>query len=78
MSQLAPNRLPAWRLAAFAALALVKEPPAPPPSPARSTLRRDLAVAARDPLLRKVLASVYAVTLGQLNRSSLFVFFVAA
>ncbi|MBA4012958.1 MAG: sodium:melibiose symporter [Phenylobacterium sp.] len=62
----------------IAALALVKEPPAPPPSPARSTLRRDLAVAARDPLLRKVLTSDFAVTLGQLIRSSLFVFFVAA
>lgn len=62
----------------IAALALVKEPPAPPPSPARSTLRRDLAVAARDPLLRKVLTSDFAVTLGQLIRSSLFVFFVSA
>ena len=62
----------------IAALTLVKEPPAPPPSPARSTLRRDLAVAARDPLLRKVLTSDFAVTLGQLIRSSLFVFFVSA
>ncbi|CAN7598003.1 MFS transporter [Phenylobacterium sp. LjRoot164] len=62
----------------IAALALVKEPPAPPPSPARSTLRRDLAAAARDPLLRKVLTSDFAVTLGQLIRSSLFVFFVSA
>ncbi|MBP7701533.1 MAG: MFS transporter [Phenylobacterium sp.] len=60
------------------ALALVKEPPAPPPTAARSTLRRDLAVAARDPLLRKVLTSDFAVTLGQLIRSSLFVFFVSA
>lgn len=62
----------------IAALALVKEPPAPPPSPSRSTLRRDLATAARDPLLRKVLTSDFAVTLGQLIRSSLFVFFVSA
>lgn len=62
----------------IAALTLVKEPPAPPPSPARSTLRRDLAVAARDQLLRKVLTSDFAVTLGQLIRSSLFVFFVSA
>ena len=62
----------------IAALALVKEPPAPPPSAASSTLRRDLALAARDPLLRKVLASDFAVTLGQLIRSSLFVFFVSA
>ena len=62
----------------IAALALVKEPPAPPPSSVRSTLRRDLAFAARDPLLRKVLTSDFAVTLGQLIRSSLFVFFVSA
>lgn len=62
----------------IAALALVKEPPAPPPSSVRSTLRRDLALAARDPLLRKVLTSDFAVTLGQLIRSSLFVFFVSA
>lgn len=62
----------------IAALALVKEPPAPPPSPSRSTLRRDLVLAARDPLLRKVLTSDFAVTLGQLIRSSLFVFFVSA
>ncbi len=62
----------------IAALALVKEPPAPPPSAASSTLRRDLALAARDPLLRKVLTSDFAVTLGQLIRSSLFVFFVSA
>lgn len=62
----------------IAALALVKEPPAPPPSPSRSTLRRDMVLAARDPLLRKVLTSDFAVTLGQLIRSSLFVFFVSA
>ena len=62
----------------IAALTLVKEPPAPPPSAASSTLRRDLALAARDPLLRKVLTSDFAVTLGQLIRSSLFVFFVSA
>lgn len=64
--------------ALLGALLLVKEPPAPPPSAAPSTLRRDLVLAARDPLLRKVLTSDFAVTLGQLIRSSLFVFFVAA
>lgn len=62
----------------IAALALVKEPAAPPPSAAPSTLRRDLTLATRDRLLRKVLASDFAVTLGQLIRSSLFVFFVSA
>ncbi len=64
--------------ALLGALLLVKEPPPPPPSPAPSTLRSDLAVAARDPLLLKVLSSDFAVTLGQLIRSSLFVFFVSA
>lgn len=60
------------------ALLLVKEPPAPPPNPKPSTLRADLAVAVRDPLLLRVLSSDFAVTLGQLIRSSLFVFFVSA
>ncbi|ATQ42360.1 MFS transporter [Caulobacter mirabilis] len=61
-----------------ATLLLVKEPAAPTPPAGPSTLKRDLAVAARDPLLRKVLTSDFAVTLGQLIRSSLFVFFVSA
>lgn len=60
------------------ALLLVKEPPAPRVAAGPSTLKRDLTVAARDPLLRKVLTSDFAVTLGQLIRSSLFVFFVSA
>jgi len=62
----------------IAALVLVKEPPTPPRVAGPSTLKADLAVAARDPLLRKVLTSDFAVTLGQLTRSSLFVFFVSA
>lgn len=64
--------------ALLGALLLVKEPPAPPPNPKPSTLRADLKVAVRDPLLLKVLSSDFAVTLGQLIRSSLFVFFVSA
>ncbi|MES3029951.1 MAG: MFS transporter [Pseudomonadota bacterium] len=64
--------------ALLGALFLVKEPPAPAPNPKPSTLRADLAVAVRDPLLLKVLSSDFAVTLGQLIRSSLFVFFVSA
>ncbi len=64
--------------AIVATLLLVKEPPAPAAPAGPSTLKRDLAVAARDPLLRKVLTSDFAVTLGQLIRSSLFVFFVSA
>lgn len=64
--------------AILGSLLLVKEPPAPRLPAGPSTLKQDLAVAARDPLLRKVLTSDFAVTLGQLIRSSLFVFFVAA
>jgi GPH family glycoside/pentoside/hexuronide:cation symporter len=64
--------------AILGSLFLVKEPPAPRLPAGRSTLKQDIAVAARDPLLRKVLTSDFAVTLGQLIRSSLFVFFVAA
>lgn len=64
--------------AVIAALVVVKEPPTPPLAAGPSTLKADIAVAARDPLLRKVLTSDFAVTLGQLTRSSLFVFFVSA
>ncbi|WP_374653883.1 MFS transporter [Phenylobacterium sp.] len=64
--------------AILGALLLVHEPPAPPPHPQQTGFRRDLALAARDPLLLKVLTSDFAVTLGQLIRSSLFVFFVSA
>jgi|SRR5215217_161032 len=64
--------------AVIAALTLVKEPPSPPVAAGPSTLKVDIAIAARDPLLRKVLTSDFAVTLGQLTRSSLFVFFVSA
>lgn len=64
--------------AILGALLLVREPPAPPPRTQQTSLRRDLALAARDPLLLKVLTSDFAVTLGQLIRSSLFVFFVSA
>lgn len=64
--------------AVLATLFLVKEPPVPPLAARPSTLRSDLAAVSRDPLLRKVLASDFAVTLGQLIRSSLIVFFVSA
>ena len=64
--------------AILGALLLVREPPAPPLRREQTSLRRDLTLAARDPLLLKVLTSDFAVTLGQLIRSSLFVFFVSA
>lgn len=58
------------------ALSLNAEPPAPPVRRAR--FGAQLASALRDRLILKVLASDFAVTLGQLIRSSLFVFFVSA
>lgn len=64
--------------AVTAALLLVGEPPAPARSTDRPSLAADLSAVARDGLLRRVLASDFAVTLGQLIRSSLFVFFVSA
>jgi GPH family glycoside/pentoside/hexuronide:cation symporter len=64
-------------LAVGAALLFVKEPPAPP-RVAGSTTRAAILTVLRDRLLIKVLASDFAVTLGQLTRSSLFVFFVSA
>jgi GPH family glycoside/pentoside/hexuronide:cation symporter len=65
--------------AIVAALLLVKEPPAPPRARIQGKAGRlALVKALRDPLLLRVLASDFAVTLGQLIRSSLFVFFVAA
>ncbi len=61
------------------ALACVKEPVTPARRPpARPSLGQDLKAVARDRLLLRVLASDFAVTLGQLIRSSLFVFFVSA
>ena len=61
------------------ALWLVPEPAAPPAAPVEGkATRRALLAAVRNPLLARVLASDFAVTLGQLIRSSLFVFFVAA
>lgn len=65
--------------AVIAALVLVQEPPAPAAAPQpRASLAADLSAVVRDGLLRRVLASDFAVTLGQLIRSSLFVFFVSA
>ena len=62
----------------IAALAFAPEPPAPPPVTERIPLRRAFGQLAREPLLLKVLASDFAVTLGQSIRGSLFVFFVSA
>ncbi|MDO8409563.1 MAG: MFS transporter [Phenylobacterium sp.] len=60
-----------------AALVFNREPPAT--SAARGPgVARQLRSALRDPLILRVLASDFAVTLGQLIRSSLFVFFVSA
>jgi Na+/melibiose symporter-like transporter len=62
----------------IAALALIKEPPAPPLPERRLPLRKALATIVREPLLVRVLASDFAVTLGQSIRGALFVFFVSA
>ncbi|MCI3182302.1 sodium:melibiose symporter [Caulobacter sp. CCUG 60055] len=59
-------------------LLLVKEPPAPPVASRPGSPLAAFASVFRDPLLARVLASDFAVTLGQLTRSSLFVFFVSA
>lgn len=64
--------------AVLGSLLLVREPPPPPIAAGRPALRTAVASVLRDPLLTKVLASDFAVTLGQLIRSSLFVFFVSA
>lgn len=64
--------------AVTAALILVQEPAAPALAAQRPSLAADLTAVVRDRLLRRVLASDFAVTLGQLIRSSLFVFFVSA
>ncbi|MDP1618108.1 MFS transporter [Phenylobacterium sp.] len=61
----------------LAALLLNREPPAPATPLGRPVLAQ-LHSALRDRLILKVLASDFAVTLGQLIRSSLFVFFVSA
>lgn len=61
-----------------ASLALVREPPIPPLAARPAPLWRDIAVVLRDRLVLKVLASDFAVTVGQLIRGSLFVFFVSA
>lgn len=60
------------------ALALVREPPAPSTAASRARLLSALPQLLREPLLLRVLASDFAVTLGQSIRASLFVFFVSA
>jgi Na+/melibiose symporter-like transporter len=62
----------------IAALSLVKEPPIPPLPAHRLPLRAALATIVREPLLVRVLASDFAVTLGQSIRGALIVFFVSA
>lgn len=63
----------------LAALAFVPESEAPPRTAETATPSRAAILAVlRDRLLVKVLASDFAVTLAQLIRSSLFVFFVSA
>jgi Na+/melibiose symporter-like transporter len=59
-------------------LLFVREPVAPPLPIRRVRLPQVVFEALRDPLLRRVLGSDFSVTLGQLTRSSLFVFFVSA
>lgn len=60
------------------ALVFAPEPQAPPAPRSRIPLRSAIAQLGREPLLVKVLASDFAVTLGQSVRGSLFVFFVSA
>lgn len=62
----------------MAALVFAPEPPVPEAARTRLRLRAAIAQLAREPLLLKVLASDFAVTLGQSVRGSLFVFFVSA
>lgn len=63
--------------AVSAALILAPEPPAQPQRRTPGAVREDLLAVVGDGLLRRVLASDFAVTLGQLIRSTLFVFFVS-
>lgn len=60
------------------ALVFAPEPPPPEAAPGRLRLGAAMTELAREPLLLKVLASDFAVTLGQSVRGSLFVFFVSA
>ncbi|MBU1378333.1 MAG: MFS transporter [Alphaproteobacteria bacterium] len=64
--------------AVLLALVFAPEPPVPSTPARRLTLRAAIAQLAGEPLLMKVLASDFAVTLGQSIRGSLFVFFVSA
>lgn len=61
-----------------AALLLVREPPPPPRAATRANPWSALPLLLREPLLLRILASDFAVTLGQAVRGSLFVFFVSA
>lgn len=71
--------LVSFTLSAAAVLVFVKEPPAPPRVEHRKVrVGQALAAIFGDRLLLKILTSDFAVTLGQLIRSSLFVFFVSA
>jgi Na+/melibiose symporter-like transporter len=62
------------------AVALVAAPEPPAPAAPRQSLpiAKAVSLLAREPLLLRVLASDFAVTLGQSIRGSLFVFFVSA
>lgn len=62
----------------LAALAFVPEPEVPPRTADAKPSKAAILAVLRDRLLVKVLASDFAVTLAQLIRSSLFVFFVSA
>jgi Na+/melibiose symporter-like transporter len=64
--------------AVLAALWLVKEPTGVGLGEKRPSLKAAFDTLARDPLLLRILASDFAVTLGQTIRGSLFVFFVVA
>lgn len=64
--------------AVLLSLVFAPEPPVPAAPAKRVGLRTAIAQLAREPLLMKVLASDFAVTLGQSIRGSLFVFFVSA
>lgn len=61
-----------------AALLFAPEPESPPRPRERLPIRQAMAQLAREPLLLRVLASDFAVTLGQSIRGSLIVFFVSA
>ncbi len=64
--------------AVLASLWLVKEPVRPGSDEKRPSFKAAFDTLARDPLLLRILASDFAVTLGQTIRGSLFVFFVVA